>query len=351
MRRSARREVSGEPSRQPSGEPRREPLPRAVYRILSDRCFHSGTDLAQQCGVSRSAVWKAVSALRTLGLSVDAVANRGYRLPAASELLDAQHIVRLLPHASSARLRAGRCCWSTGSTNADLLLQPAPPPGRFDFLTAEYQSAGRGRHARRWFAPPGGALCLSIGWSFATLPADIAALSLAIGVCALRALGELGYSGAALKWPNDVVFGAGKLGGILIELRAEAGGPAQVVVGIGLNVALGEPVLRLVSNTGTRATDLSALNSHGGERNRLAAALISACVAGLAQFERAGLRPFIAEWREADALVGRPVLVDAGGSTVAGHARGIDVDGALCVQTREGLRRFITGDVSVRAAS
>lgn len=328
---------------------RREPLQRAVYRILSDRRFHSGTELAKRCAVSRSGVWKAVSVLRALGVRVDAVANRGYRLPIASELLEAERIVRWLPRRVRTRLHEGRCCWSTGSTNADLLLQPAPPPGHFDFLTAEYQSAGRGRRARRWFAPPGGALCLSIGWSFATLPADIAALSLAIGVCALRALAELGYTGAALKWPNDVVVGAGKLGGILIELRAEAGGPAQVVVGIGLNVALGESVMRLVSTTGTRATDLSAFNRHGSERNRLAAALIGTCVAGLEQFELAGLRPFLAEWRAADALAGRPVLVDGDGGAVAGHARGIDVDGALCVQTRDGLRRFITGDVSVRA--
>jgi BirA family biotin operon repressor/biotin-[acetyl-CoA-carboxylase] ligase len=329
----------------------REPLARAVYQSLSDRRFHSGTALAQQCGVSRGAVWKAVSALRALGLHVDAVANRGYRLPAASELLEVRRIMRLLPGVLRARLREGRCCWSTGSTNADLLQRPAPPPGRFDFLTAEYQSAGRGRRTRRWFAPPGGALCLSIGWCFAALPADIGALSLAIGVCALRALAALGRTDVALKWPNDVVVGAGKLGGILIELRAEAGGPAQIVVGIGLNVALGESVLRLVRASGTHATDLAALDRSACERNRLAAGLIAACVGGLEQFERDGLQPFLAEWRAADVLAGKAVLVDADGTAVPGHARGIDVDGALCVQTRDGLRRFITGDVSVRAAS
>ena len=330
----------------------REPLARAVYQILSsDRRFHSGTALAQQCGVSRGAVWKAASALRDLGVRVDAVVNRGYRLPDGCELLETERILRLLPRALSARLREAGCCWSTGSTNADLLQRPAPPPGHFDFLTAEYQSAGRGRRARRWIAPPGGALCLSIGWCFAALPADIGALSLAIGVCALRALATLGLADAALKWPNDLVVGASKLGGILIELRAEAGGPAQIVVGIGLNVALGESVLRAVRATGTRATDLAALGGRICDRNRLAAALIAACVAGLEQFEGDGLRPFIAEWRAADVLVGKAVLVDADGTAVAGHARGIDVDGALCVQTRDGLRRFVTGEVSVRTAS
>lgn len=328
----------------------REPLARAVYRILCDQRFHSGTALAQQCGVSRGGIWKGVSRLRALGVRVDAVANRGYRLPAAGELLSAEAIIGLLPRTVSARLRHGQCVWSTGSTNTDLLQQRPLPPGRFDFLTAECQSAGRGRRARRWFAPPGGAVCLAIGWSFAVLPSGIAALSLVIGVCTLRALVSLGYRGAALKWPNDIVLGAGKLGGILIELRAEAGGPAQVVIGIGLNVALDEPVARRVQASGTQPADLAALDGGARERNRLAAALIGACVAGLEQFERQGLAAFLAEWRAADALAGKPVLVDADGAAVAGHARGVDIGGALCVQTRDGLRRFISGDVSVRTA-
>ena len=329
----------------------REPLAPAIYRALCDRRFHSGTALARQCGVSRAGIWKAVSRLRALGVRVEAVANRGYRLPAASELLSAEGIIGWLPRQARARLRDARCVWSTGSTNADLLQRPPLPPGRFDFLTAEYQSAGRGRRTRRWHAAPGGAVCLSIGWSFAVLPAGIGALSLVVGVCTLRALAGLGYRGAALKWPNDIVVGAGKLGGILIELRAEAGGPAQVVIGIGLNVALGEPVTRLVQASGTHAADLLALEGGGDrQRNRLAAALIATCVAGLEQFEREGLAPFLPEWRAADALAGKPVLVDTDGAAVAGHARGIDIGGALCVQTRDGLRRFISGDVTVRAA-
>ncbi|MGH8207494.1 MAG: biotin--[acetyl-CoA-carboxylase] ligase, partial [Steroidobacteraceae bacterium] len=309
-----------------------EPLVQRLYRLLSDREFHSGSLLAARCGVSRSAVWKAVAALRALGVTVHAVANRGYRLPDASPPIQAERITGLLPRAAAARLRAGNSCWSTGSTNADLLHHSAVPAGQFDFLTAEYQTAGRGRRARRWFAPPGGALCLSLSWSFAALPADVGALSLAIGVCALRALAALGGTGAALKWPNDLVVGTAKLGGILIELRAEAGGPALVVIGIGMNIAVGPALLAQVLATGTRPADLSGLGIPACDRNDLAAALINACIAGLEQFERAGFRPFVAEWRAADALAGQPVTVSSDAGTVVGHARGIDADGALCVQ-------------------
>ena len=328
-----------------------EPLVRAVYARLADSRFHSGTALAESCGVSRSAIWKAVSQLRDLGVDIHAVPNRGYRVPAGSALLEARQIRALLPTAERARLREGSCAWTTGSTNADLLQAATPTPGQFDFRTAEYQSAGRGRRTRRWFAPPGGALCLSLSWCFSSLPADIAALSLAIGVCVLRALRAVGRPGAALKWPNDIVTEGRKLGGILIELRAEGSGPALVVLGIGLNVALGSKVLEEVRASGTEAADLSSLGSGPCDRNRLAAALIGTCVAGLSRFQQDGFRSFMEEWRAADCLAGKAVLISAEGGAIAGHARGIDTDGALCVQTREGLQRFVTGEVSVRAAA
>ncbi|HEY6451004.1 MAG TPA: biotin--[acetyl-CoA-carboxylase] ligase [Steroidobacteraceae bacterium] len=324
------------------------PLIQRVYQLLADQQFHSGTRLAAACNVSRSAIWKAVAALRGLGVTVHAVAHRGYKLPRATALLEAARIRKALPAPVATRLRQGQCLWATGSTNADLLERPTLPPGRFDFLTAEYQSAGRGRRTRSWYAPPGGAICLSVSWSFQSLPAAISALSLAVGVCALRALRRAGVTVAELKWPNDLVAGDAKLGGILAELRAEAAGPAFVVIGIGLNVTLGPAVLEQIKATGTQAIDLAALGLVNPDRNRLVAALIAELVAGLAQFERQGFGTFAQEWRAADALSGKAVRVNADAGSVSGHARGIDLDGALCVQTREGLQRFMTGDVSVR---
>ena len=137
------------------------PLAQRVYRLLADQQFHSGTRLAAACDVSRSAIWKAVAALRDLGVTVHAVSHRGYRLPRATVLLEASRIRKALPAAVAGRLRHSATVWSTGSTNADLLVRTGLPTGRFDFLAAEFQSAGRGRRTRSWIAPPGGAICLS----------------------------------------------------------------------------------------------------------------------------------------------------------------------------------------------
>jgi BirA family biotin operon repressor/biotin-[acetyl-CoA-carboxylase] ligase len=330
---------------------RAPPLASKVFAKLADGRFHSGQDLAKSLKVSRSAVWKAVGSLRDLGAELEAVRNRGYRLTGANEPLEAgrirAHLARgILPHV--AKLETD---WSIASTNTALLGRTGPRGGTSEVLLAEHQSAGRGRRGRAWLAPPGGAICLSVSWMFPAVPPDLGALGLVIGVCALRALRDLGVRGAALKWPNDLLVGERKLGGVLIDLRAETAGPAYVVIGIGLNVALGAGVLKSIAAAGLPATDLTSAGLAAVSRNQVAAGLISRCIEGLRTFEQEGLVPFLEEWRAADALRGRPVDVKAvEGSTLRGLARGIDLHGALMVETPGGIERFISGDVTVRPA-
>jgi BirA family biotin operon repressor/biotin-[acetyl-CoA-carboxylase] ligase len=161
----------------------------------------------------------------------------------------------------------------------------------------------------------------------------------------------LGVTRARLKWPNDLLVDDRKLGGILIELRAESAGPAYVVIGVGLNVSLGPALLQSIAATGVAATDLASAGLLRAGRNEIASRLVGDYVRGLLEFEREGLRPFSEEWRRADALRGRPVTVSALDGTTKGLARGIDLHGALLVETPQGLKKFISGDVSVRATS
>jgi BirA family transcriptional regulator, biotin operon repressor / biotin---[acetyl-CoA-carboxylase] ligase len=330
------------------------PLVERVFAELADGQFHSGEDLAAALGVSRSAVWKAVESLRELGATLHAVRNRGYRLAKSGEPLAAAEIRAKLSEDLRERVRSLEVLWSVDSTNTVLLSRANPPNGYSEVMLAECQTAGRGRRGRTWLAPPGGAICLSMSWTFRDVPADLSALGLVIGVCELRALRTLGLDHAKLKWPNDVLVDERKLGGILIELRAESGGPACVVVGIGLNVALGAPLLAKIAATGAgiAATDLVTAGLRQPARNAIAGAIVDFCIRGLLEFEREGLRPFIDDWRDADALRGRMIDVKgATGEVARGLARGVDLHGALLVETAdEGLRKFISGDVSVRVS-
>ena len=319
-----------------------------MFAKLCDGQFHSGEELARALGVTRSAVWKAANALRDLGTPMEAIRNRGYRLVTASEPLAAGRIREALSRTVRDRIQRLDVAWSLGSTNTELVSRPNPPPGSVEVQLAEFQTAGRGRRGRSWIAPPGGSVCLSLSWTFPDMPRDAGALGLAVGVCALRALEPFGVPDVRLKWPNDVLVADRKLGGILIELRAESDGPACVVLGIGLNVALGTDLLEKIAGLGLPATDLASLVPAGVPRNALTASLIEACVRGLLDFEQEGLRPFIEEWRHADALRGRPVIVQAGEESARGLARSIDLNGALLVETPHGLKKFFSGEVTVR---
>src|SRR5690606_31455072 len=117
--------------------------------------FVSGAALAAEFAVTRSAIWKAMGLPRGRGPEVQASTHRGYRLVRPASPLTAAGVLQRLSPGVRARLREGRCATEIASTNSELLERGAPPPGRFDFLTAEYQSAGRGRMGRSWLAPPG----------------------------------------------------------------------------------------------------------------------------------------------------------------------------------------------------
>jgi len=268
---------------------------------------------------------------------------------AAFEPLVADAIRRSLPQWAQGRLRRLEVHGTLASTSDRLLAIDDPPPGRFDACLAESQTAGRGRQGRRWLAPAGSGLCLSVNWAWRDAPGSLSALPLAAGVAVLRALAAHAIRGCALKWPNDVVYDGAKLGGILIDGRGEAGGPTGVVVGVGLNVRLPDELIDELRDAGQVATDLARVTGTTPARNALAASLIAELAIALEEYGVRGLPAFAAEWHAADALRGRPVSVSQGERSFAGIARGVDADGALLVELDGVRRRFHSGEVSVRA--
>jgi BirA family transcriptional regulator, biotin operon repressor / biotin---[acetyl-CoA-carboxylase] ligase len=319
----------------------------ALLRLLADGARHSGEELAAALSISRAAVWKRLQQLEEWGIPLEAMPGSGYRLETPIDLLDAGTIRNHLPEAARERLRNLEVHASLESTSDRLLAESELPPGRFDACLAEFQSAGRGRRGRRWIAPFASGLCLSVNWHYRDAPAALSALSLAAGVAARRGLHRLGFPGLSLKWPNDIVHAGGKVGGILIDLRGEAAGPAYIVVGIGINVRLPALVRERLKGEGIDALDLASLGPVPG-RNEAAAVLIAELTAALVEFGGRGLAAFADEWQAADALAGQPVRVHQGDQHLDGFARGVDGDGALMLETGGVRRRILSGEVSVR---
>jgi BirA family biotin operon repressor/biotin-[acetyl-CoA-carboxylase] ligase len=299
--------------------------------LLADGELHSGEELAAALGISRAAVWKRLQQLEDWGIALDARAGSGYRLEAPMDLLDTSGIRRGLPQSTQDLLRHFEVHESLDSTSDRLLSMSDLPAGRFDACLAEFQTAGRGRRGRQWVAPFASGLCLSVNWNFRDAPTALGALSLAAGVAALRALGRAGFRGLSLKWPNDVMHGDDKLGGILI----------------GINVRLPRAARQRLVAEGVEAVDLASLGE-APSRTALAGWLIAELAQALVEFEARGLAAFADEWSRADVLAGRAVHVLQGAQALEGIACGVDGDGALLLEAGGHRQRILSGEVSVR---
>jgi BirA family biotin operon repressor/biotin-[acetyl-CoA-carboxylase] ligase len=325
----------------------------ALLGSLADGRLHSGESLAAQLGVSRAAVWKSVERLRAIGISVLAEPRRGYRLKEPVELLDSTRIRAELGADVADALGTLEVLFQADSTNSRLLAAAAPRYGVAEVCTCELQSAGRGRRGRRWIAPFGTSVAMSLAWTFRDTARDLPALSLAVGVAVSRALTRIGAHAIRLKWPNDLWFENQKIGGVLIELRAEAGGAAHVVIGVGINVAL-PPDAReeIAAGAGlvgiASVAEACARGSSPPSRNRIVGATIDELLRMLSAFERDGFGPMQDAWSALDALEGRAVRVLIGDRSVAGIARGVDADGGFCVDVGGLVQKFTSGEVSLR---
>ncbi|AMN46155.1 BirA family transcriptional regulator, biotin operon repressor / biotin-[acetyl-CoA-carboxylase] ligase [Steroidobacter denitrificans] len=325
---------------------------KRLLAMLSDGEFHSGEQLAKRLRISRSGIWKLMRSLRALGIELESVPRQGYRLPAEVNLLDREIIEQALMPQTRAQMEHLEVLLQVDSTNRHLADQAPAAAGRMRVCTAELQTAGRGRRGRSWLAPFGSGICLSMGWQFVEVPPGFSALGLAVGVAAVRAFRRLGIEGVGLKWPNDLVWRHRKLGGILIEMRGESTGPAYVVIGIGLNMRMPASTrLGLAEQQAMLVCDLHEIApERTPSRNQLIAALIDESFVMLDAFAMQGFSAFAPAWGQFDTLAGAPVKVLSGAQTIAGIARGVDSDGGLLVEVDGELRRFISGEVSLRAA-
>lgn len=205
----------------------------------------------------------------------------------------------------------------TGSTNADLLGAADRLPDR-TVLVTDHQTAGRGRLDRRWEAPPGANLLVSL--LFRSVPDDPGELTRRVGLAVVRGLETAGVGGAALKWPNDVVIDGAKLAGILAQRAANG----AVVVGLGLNVGWSpEGAARL--GDGHAPSDVL----------RTVLAAFDALPADI-----------FAEYRSRLVTLGQRVRVERATDVVVGIATDVEPDGRLVVLDECAItRRLDVGDV------
>lgn len=302
----------------------------------------SGAELSKQLGVSRAAVWKAVESLRKAGYEIEGQSAVGYRLSTVPD--------RLIPADLRGNGVVGRevvCLDTVDSTNDEIKRRALAGAEAGLVVTAEQQTAGKGRRGRSFQSLSGKGLYLSALLK-PSVPLDqVSQLTAWTAVAVCRAIEGICDVKPQIKWPNDILVGGKKLCGILTEMgvEAETGALGYVVVGMGTNIAqteedFGEELREIATSLHICGANVTRLD--------LARALIVELDRMNAAFPL-GREEYLEEYKKRCVTLGKEAkIIRSDGETTA-TAEGLTEDFKLVVRHRDGAREEVSsGEVSVR---
>jgi len=214
-------------------------------------------------------------------------------------------------------------------------------------VIADEQTSGRGRLGRRWISPPGMNIYLSIMLRPDMLPSEASIITLMASIGCVRAM-KRAVPGidAHIKWPNDIMIGAKKCGGILTESRIEGNKLSCTVVGIGLNVNMNDS--ELPKDTIIPATSMLAETGKALNRSVLTAAILQEIEACYIKLCKQGKQAVVDEWLPLTRMMQRKITVTGPEGEIAGIADGLDKDGRLIVRQQDNtFKTILSGDVKV----
>ena len=305
----------------------------------------SGSCICGELGITRSAVWKHIKTLRSLGYGIEGHSRCGYRLTRSPDRPDAAEVSPLL------RTRViGRTIYyseSTASTNADAFAGAEAGCEEGTVYCAGAQTGGRGRMNRPWFSPAGVNLYFSAVLR-PKVPIDRAAsLPLVAGVAVASVMKKLDSSlEPKVKWPNDILVKERKICGILCEMQSEIDFRVRhIVVGAGINVNLA--VESLPEELRSKATSLRAECGREFALAGLLAEVLNGFETLYDLWQAEGFAPLAELMKQYDGLAGREISVRQGRETLTGTACGVQDDGALRLQTGNGIMPVYSGEATV----
>lgn len=313
---------------------------RLLAWLLTAEGFVSGAEISQKLDISRGAVWKHIQALRREGFVITGSTRRGYRILSVPDILLPGVVFPVLTG------KFGRPYYfhQTLSSTSDLVRQLAhagAPQGTV--VAAEEQTSGRGRRGRSWYSPRGG-LWFSLLLRPHVSPAQSQTLPLFVSLMVAKGIERLLGITLDLKWPNDILLGGRKTGGVLVELGAEAEQVHYAVAGIGINVNVASfpPELQ-------EATSLRIYTGRRVDRARLLAAILHSIETGYPRWCREGFAPFREAYKARLSFLGKHITArTAGGEVFNGIAADVDAGGRLLLSSAGGQRWLCGGDVKAR---
>ncbi len=301
--------------------------------------YISGDLIASCLGMSRQALWKHIQELKDCGYEIWAVPHLGYKLISSPDRLFPEEVARGLNtkfigkkihyfDSLSSTMDIAHNLGVNGSSEGALVL-------------AETQTKGKGRLGRNWFSPKYKGIYLSLILRPKLAPNQTPLLTLLSAVSICEAIKAVINLDARIKWPNDILIGNKKLGGILTELNAEIDLTRFVIIGVGLNV--NNDKKSLVSG----ATSLKEQEKEDINRIELLQEILRKIELNYLLFQKNGPIPIIEKWREFNITLGRRVKVDCQKERIEGFSQAIDTDGSLLIRKDSGVIQKVTsGDVA-----
>ena len=321
---------------------------KAIVEILknSDGKFISGESMAGTLGISRTAVWKHIQKLREYGYKIFSRERRGYKLEETPDLLLPDEIQSGLETKIIGREMVYQD--EVNSTNhvAKALAYHGAADGTI--VVAEEQTGGKGRLDRNFYSPRSRGIWFSVIMRPKFLPHDAPKCTLMAAVAVAEAMKRFNLK-AEIKWPNDIMFDGRKLVGILTEVTGEIGKITYIIVGIGINVNIDSE--EFPEEIRAVAASLSEMNGGFVSRIEFLRAVLEEFDKLYREANEGGFGEILKLWRQYNITLGKNIRVISagdGGETFTGKAIDLDADGALIVETEQGLRTVYAGDVSIR---
>ena len=296
--------------------------------------YISGQALADQSGKSRAAVWKAVKALQKEGYIINAVTNRGYSLTNDGDVLNSVKIKSAMKHdiavihyteIDSTNTQAKRLI-NSGKANETLL------------VTAERQTAGRGRQGKTFYSPAETGIYMSLVVHPNTILQNAVAATTAASVAVCRAIERLTDITPQIKWVNDVYVNDKKICGILTEAVSdfELGIVTSVIIGIGINIKT-KDFPKEIERAGSLNTNIKRAD------------LIGAVADELLNMIGKNESDYIDYYRNHSMIIGKRINYIENGIVTPAKAVSIDETGGLVVQTESGIEKTLkSGEISIR---
>lgn len=322
-------------------------MKQKIFEILLEEDNHiSGEEISDRLGVSRTAIWKHINALKEDGYEIEALPRKGYLLK--------NRVKKLLKTEIVSELKTN--FWKkeniftydqVDSTNIIAKKFAREGKGEGLIVVAEQQVKGKGRMGREWISPYGKGIWFSVILRPEIPPARASEITFVIAVGIMEGIKRYTGRDVKIKWPNDILLENKKIVGILTEISAEIERINYIIAGIGINA--NQDIEDFPEELRQKASSLKMIINNEVDRNKLLRFIIEDLEKIYYTYKEDGFGKILNIWKENNVTLNKRVKAITFDSEIVGMAERVDEEGYLIIKDDHGKEhRIIAGDVSLR---